>query len=86
METDRRAWVPFGLGLALALVPPLADINGRPLDPEAAALASIHRDQASHLALLGVDRWQHTGYRGQGIRIARDPRQTPKNASRNPGR
>ena len=70
METDRRAWVPFGLGLALAVAPPLVGISARPLDPEAAALASIHRDQASHLALLGVDHWQQTGYRGQGIKIA----------------
>jgi len=85
MEIDRRAWVAFGLGLLLALAP-LSTLNGDPLDSpsplplprgergrregEAAALASIHNEQASHLALLGVDRWQHTGYRGQGIKIA----------------
>lgn len=68
MQMDRRKWGGFALGLALVL--PLARVNGGSLDSEAAAVASIHRDQAGHLALLGVDRWQHTGYRGQGIRIA----------------
>jgi len=63
-------WIVGALGLALALAGSLPSIDGRPLDPEAVALASIHRDQANHLAFLGVDRWQLTGYRGQGIKIA----------------
>jgi hypothetical protein len=62
--------ITFGLGLILALALDLGEIKGGPLDSEAAAFASIHRDQASHLALLGVDLWQHTGYRGQGIKMA----------------
>jgi subtilisin family serine protease len=70
MGIDRRVWIAGGLGLVLALAGSLPSIDGRPLDPEAAALASIHRDQANHLAFLGVDRWQLTGYRGQGIKIA----------------
>ena len=70
MEIDHRAWIAFGLGVALALVSPPTNADGEPIDSEAAAPVSIHRDQASHLSLLGVDRWQHTGYRGQGIKIA----------------
>src|SRR5438874_1037236 len=70
MGIDRRMWIVGALGLALALAGPLPPIDGRPLDPEAVALASIHRDQANHFAFLGVDRWQLTGYRGQGIKIA----------------
>jgi subtilisin family serine protease len=70
MGLDRRVCIVFGLGISLALTGSLPRINGRPLDPEAAALASIHRDQANHLTFLGVDRWHLCGYRGQGIKIA----------------
>jgi subtilisin family serine protease len=70
MEMKGRVWAAFVLGVALGLALPLAHVDGEPLDPEAAALISSHRDQAGHLVLLGVDRWQHIGYRGQGIKIA----------------
>jgi subtilisin family serine protease len=56
--------------MAMVLTWPALHISGQPLDSEAVSLTSVHRDQASHLTLLGVDRWQLRGYRGQGIKIA----------------
>ena len=68
MANDRR--VRFVRGLILALAGSLALNYVQAADSEAASLVPVRQDQTKHLALLGMDRWQAIGYRGQGIKIA----------------
>jgi hypothetical protein len=59
-----------GLNLAFAAVPPVGT-GSEALDGAAVVGTPIgFVSRARHLALLGADRWQEVGYRGQNIKIA----------------
>ncbi len=70
MAIHRRGRLVLGLASALALLGALVPLNSQAADPDAAAIALLRQDQAKHFSLLGLDRWQSLGYRGQGIKIA----------------
>jgi subtilisin family serine protease len=69
MAIYRRARSILGLVPVLALLG-LLPLQTQAAEPDAAALALLRQDQAKHISLLGLDRWQSLGYRGQGIKIA----------------
>jgi subtilisin family serine protease len=81
--TARQLVIAAGLFTAvlLALQPQSIDPSSPPAAGEESAAATPpapeppldpdpHRARARHLAILGADRWQRAGFRGQGVKVA----------------